>query len=165
MLRHNSQRGYFAYALYQKMKCNKRIYLICADLGYKVFNEHFKDFEDRCFNTGAAEQCALDLACGLALEGKIPFVYSITPFLLYRPFETIRTYINHEKIPVKLVASGRNKDYKHDGFSHDASDDRKFLFHFSNIKSYWPKTKEEIPNLVCQMVKDENAYYLNLNRE
>src|SRR3990167_546756 len=104
---HESQRGYFAYHLRQAMKENSAIYLICVDLGYKVFNELFVEFPDRVINSGAAEQAALDVAIGLALDGKIPFVYSITPFLLYRPFEALRTYINYEKIPVKLVGSGR----------------------------------------------------------
>jgi transketolase len=50
-------------------------------------------------------------------------VYSITPFVLYRPFEWIRNYLDHEKIPVKLVGGGRDKDYGYLGFSHWAEED------------------------------------------
>ena len=104
MNKHESMRGYFAYELYQRMKMNRAVVLICADLGYKVFDNHFKDIPKQCFNTGAAEQATMDIAVGMALSGKIPFVYSITPFLIYRPFETLRTYLHHEKIPVKLLS-------------------------------------------------------------
>ncbi|MDO8657799.1 MAG: hypothetical protein Q7K55_03600, partial [Candidatus Levybacteria bacterium] len=109
--RHDSMRGWFAYDLYNHMAKNENIWIITGDLGYKLFDYIRRDFPERFINTGAAEQAMIGIAIGLALDGKIPFVYSITTFLLYRPFETIRNYINYEKIPVKLIGSGRNKDY------------------------------------------------------
>jgi transketolase len=104
------------------------------------------------------------IGVGLALEGKIPFVYSITPFLLYRPFETIRNYVNREKVPVKLVGSGRNRDYSHDGFSHWAEEDKEIMKIFGNIRSRWPETKEEIPGLVQEMINNPVPYYINLRK-
>lgn len=164
MVRHESQRGYFAFSLFEEMKKNKNIFLICADLGYKVFDAHFERFPSRCINTGAAEVCAIDISIGLALSGKIPFVYSITPFLLYRPFESLRTYINYENISVKLIASGRENDYEHDGFSHYAGDDKDFLTPLTRIKTFWPDKKEDIPSLVKQSLQDASPYYINLTR-
>ena len=146
------------------MARNRNIWLVCIDLGYKVFDAHFEKFPTRVINTGAAEQSAFDIAIGLALSGKIPFVYSITPFLLCRPFEAIRTYINHENIPVKMIGAGRDDDYEHDGFSHYAGDDREILEPFTSIKKFWPETKEEMPTLVRQAVYDKTPYYINLTR-
>lgn len=170
MTRHDSMRGWFAYELYQHMKKNKDIFLIVGDLGYGMFDDHFKDFPERCLNTGAAEQAMMGTAVGLALEGKIPVVYSITTFLLYRPFETIRTYINHEKIPVKLIGSGRDKDYEHDGISH-WSEDAGLLFTgsilppiFQNINPIWPDNKEQIPEIVKEMLETKEPYFLSLRR-
>lgn len=153
----------FADELYKRMEENENIYLLVGDLGYKVFDNHFATWPERCINTGAAEQALLDIAVGLALTGKIPFVYTITPFF-FRGFETIRTYIDHESIPVHLVGSGRDADYQHDGFSHDASDIRKFLNHFSNIKQYFPEDKTEIPLLVEKMVNSNNPSFISLRR-
>lgn len=164
MIRHESQRGYFAYSLWREMKKNENIYLICIDLGYKVFDQLIHDYPTRAIITGASEQAALDVAVGLAYEEKIPFVYSITPFLLYRPFETLRTYLNNENLNVKLVGSGRDNDYKHDGYSHFAGDDKKILNTLSNIKGFWPKEKELIPNTVSYMIKTYEPQYLNLSR-
>ena len=106
----------------------------------------------------------MDIAVGLALEGKKPFVYSITPFLIYRPYETIRTYINHEKIPVRMIGSGRDKDYKHDGISHWSQDVRKILYPLTNIRQDYPINKEEIPKLVTSYVKDDVPTFLSLRR-
>jgi transketolase len=164
MTRHDSMRGWFAYELYQHMQKNKDIWLVVGDLGYKVFDAHFADFPERCINTGAAEQAMMGIGVGLALEGRIPVVYSITPFLLYRPFETIRNYINHESIPVKLIGSGRNSDYEHDGFSHFAGDDKDVMQLFPNIVTWWPIEKEMMVGAVAELVSNGKPTYLNLKR-
>lgn len=162
--RHDSLRGWFAYELYNQMLKNDSIWVITGDLGYKMLDFIKKDFPERFINTGAAEQSMIGIAIGLALEGKIPFVYSITPFLIYRPFETIRNYLHYENIPVRLIGSGRNKDYKHDGISHWAEEDKKVMSILSNIKSQWPNIKEEMPALVEKMVNENKPWYINLRR-
>ena len=157
-------RRYFADILHQQMAQNKDIWVITADLGYKMWDGIRKDYPERFLNVGASEQAMMGLAVGLALEGKIPIVYSITPFLLYRTFETLRNYVNHEQIPVKLVGSGRDKDYKHDGFSHWAEEDKDILKILSNIEAHWPAVKEELPVLVDQMIARPVPFYLNLRK-
>ena len=95
---------------------NIDVYLLMVGLGYPRVSEFLLKYPDRAFNTEASEQTAFDIAVGLALGGKIPFVYTITPFL-FRGWETIRSYINYQKLNVKLVGVGRNNDYsKKDGF-------------------------------------------------
>lgn len=154
----------FADELLKQMKINDNIYLLTGDLGYKMWDEIRDTYPKRFINTGAAEQAMLDIACGLTLDGKIPFCYSITPFLIYRPLETIRTYINHEKLPVKLVGSGRDKDYEHDGISHYAHDVKGFLDLLPNIKQYWPESKSAIPQMLGEMLKDYGPSFISLKR-
>lgn len=154
----------FADEIYSAMKKNKNIVVVTGDLGYKIWDQIRQDFPDRFYNVGAAEQLLIGVSIGLALEGKIPIAFSITPFLLYRPFETIRNYINHEKIPVKLVGSGRNKDYEHDGFSHWSEEDRDIMKIFRNIKSSWPETADEVSKIVPKLLSDNKPWYINLKR-
>ena len=161
---HPSQRGWFAHYLLLNMEKREDIYLLVGDLGYGVFDKHFQQFPNRCINCGASEQAMTDIAVGFAYEGKTPVVYSITPFLLYRPFETLRTYVNYEKLNVKLVGSGRNRDYKHDGISHWADDAAIVMESLPNIICLWPKEKEEIPKIVEKMFKSKKPYFLSLRR-
>lgn len=154
----------FADETYKEMKKNKKIIVITGDLGYRIWDQIKKDFPDRFYNVGAAEQALVGIAIGLTLEGKIPIVFSITTFLLYRPFESIRNYVDHEKIPVKLIGSGRDKDYFHDGFSHWSEEDREVMKIFKNIKSVWPETADEVSNLFPKMLEDNNPWYINLKR-
>src|SRR3990167_7651589 len=160
--RHESIRGYFAHYLHDHMVENPDIYVVTGGLGYGMFDKIKRDFPERFIDVGAAEMVMMGTGVGLAIEGKIPFCYSITPFLLFRAAETIRNYVNREKIPVKLIGSGFELDYAHDGFSHHNFDD-KLLFEcgdlhqtplFPNIKAYWPETKEEIKGLVEEIINN-----------
>lgn len=164
MNRHESQRGYFAHSLYQWMKDDKTVWLICPDLGYAMWDTHFAEFPDRCINVGASEQSALGLAVGLAQEKQKPFVYSITPFLLSRGHEWIRNYIDHEQAPVRMVGSGRDLDYAHDGWTHHATDARDILIPFREIETYFPRDKIEIPDMVHDMVIRDKPCFISLKR-
>lgn len=160
----NYMRACFADCIYKHMKKNENIYVVVNDLGYKMWDKIRADFPDRFINVGAAEQTQIGVAVGLALSNKIPIVYSITTFLLYRPFETIRNYLHYDKIPVKLIGSGRDKEYVHDGISHWAEEDRQVMMIFNNIKSFWPDNVDEIPDLVKRMIKSNQPWYINLKR-
>jgi transketolase len=163
--RHDSMRGYFAYEVYNHMVDNKDIWVVLGDLGYMMWDKARKDFPDRVINVGAAEESMVGICVGLAEGDKIPIAYSITPFLLYRPFETINTYIHGEGSAVKLVGSGRQKDYLEDGKSHWALDDARIMKNiFTNIEARWPEAKEDIPDLVTEMIETPKPYYINLKR-
>lgn len=159
---HNSQRGYFSYYLFLEMARNKNIWLLVGDLGWGVFDKHLKYFPERVKNCGASEGAMVGIAVGLAQEGKIPFVYTISSFFM-RAAETITLYLHHEGANVKLVGSGRDDDYKHDGFSHYAGMIQYFI-HTLNIEELYPDTKEEIPLLVKKMVKSTRPYFISLKR-
>ena len=154
----------FADEVHQAMKTNDQIFVITGDLGYRIWDQIRQDFPKRFINVGAAEQTLIGIGVGLALEGKIPIVFSITTFLLYRPFETIRNYVDHEKIPVIMVGSGRNKDYAHDGFSHWAEEDREVMKIFKNINSVWPETADEVSKIFPKIIKGQKPWYINLKR-
>jgi transketolase len=148
----------FAAELYNLMFTDNNIFLIVGDMGYGMLDRIKKEFPSRFINVGAAEQTMIDVAVGLTLEHKIAVVYTITSFLLFRPFEQIRNYVDHESIPVVLVGSGRGKDYSDAGFSHDASD-HDIIKAFKNIKFI----EDEDFNL-SEIIYSRVPTYLNLKR-
>ena len=160
-----SMKGYFAGCLYNAMQTDSRVWLVTADLGYKMWDRIVADFPDRFLNTGAAEQAAVGIACGLALEGKIPFVFSITNFILYRPYEWLRNYVDHEEIPVKLVATGRDREYDEDGFTHQSEDAKAVLAQFPKIVQFWPEDKSEVEGMVAEMIANGKPSFLSLRRK
>ena len=161
-----NMKQYFAKLLLDEMDKNDKIIFITADLGYKLWDDIKNKYPDRCIVMGASEQLAMGAAAGLAIEGKIPVVYSITNFLLYRPFEIIRNYINYEKLPVKMIGSGRDKDYSHDGFTHWAEDDKEVMSLFNNIETYHPDSNLHLEDVVSNVFNEslDSPSYINLRR-
>ena len=160
-----TQKGYFAHYLYEEMKKNKNIWLVLTGVGFGMFDKIKEDFPDRVANCGASEQAAVGIAVGLALEGKIPFFYTIPNFLIYRPFEWIRNYIDHEQIPVKLISGGQGKDYLEDGYTHQAEDMHEVMNLFKNINQHWVKDKEEVPALLKQIINSNKPEFVSLSRK
>jgi len=154
----------FASLLHKAMSSNDDIYLITGDLGYGLWDRIRDDFPNRFYNVGSSEMAMMGMGIGLAMERKIPFVYSITPFAIYRPFEMIRNYLDHESIPVTIVGGGRDRDYGYLGFSHWADDDKKILSGFDNIRIFHPENQEELQNNFNDVLSIKKPTYLNLKK-
>ena len=152
----------FVSYLESKIEQDPSILLITADLGYGMFDNIKTKYPDNFINCGASEQLMIGVAIGLYYEGFIPICYTITPFLIYRPFEMIRNYVNHENIPIKLVGTGRNKDYTYLGFTHWAEDDIEILSSFKNIIKYKPEILTK--DLLNEFLYNDKPSYLNLSR-
>jgi transketolase len=152
----------FASLLHSAMSENENIILLTGDLGYGLWDKIKIDYPDRFYNTLSAEQLMLGTAVGMAMEGKIPVVYSITPFAIYRPFELIRNYLDHESIPVKIVGGGRDKEYGYLGFSHWAEEDIDILSNFKNLSLFKPK--EFNIKIFNNFMFNNQPSYLNLSK-
>ena len=150
--------------LYDEMAVNDDIVVLTGDLGYGLWDKIKLDYPNRFYNVGSSEQLMLGMATGMAMDGKIPVVYSITPFLLYRPFEIIRNYLDHEGIPVKLVGGGRDKDYGYLGFSHWAEDDKLIMSVFKNIKTIHPEDEEDLEMVFESFISNPTPQYLNVSK-
>jgi transketolase len=161
---HQSQRGYFAGALYERMLKNDKLFVLVGDLGYGAFDKIRDAFPDRFVNCGASEQAMVGIACGMTYKGITPIVYSITPFLLARPYEWLRNYVNKESLPVKLVGAGRDKDYKDDGFTHYADDAMKILNTLPNIVQFYPSEKEDVVNWIDDFLNTGKPSFISLRR-
>lgn len=146
------------------MSTNPDIYLITGDLGYGLWDKVRDDYPDRFFNVGSSEMVMMGMAIGLAMEGKIPYVYSITPFAIYRPFEMIRNYLDHENIPVNIVGGGRDKDYGYLGFSHWSHDDKRIMSVFDNVKSFYPEDIDDLNTAMSYSLTKKHPTYINLKR-
>ena len=159
-------RKQFAEHLHAAMAMDNDVVLITADLGYGLWDKIKLDYPDRFYNPGSSEQLMIGMAGGMAMEGKIPFCYSITPFLLYRPFEFIRNLAEHERLPIKLVGGGRHKDYGYLGFTHWATEDVEVLEPLSNIRKFVPNNDEELENSLSYMLKQgrREPCYINLRK-
>ena len=155
-------RKIFFETLKLEMEKTEEIVVLTADMGYGLLDSIRREFPNRFYNVGSAEQLMIGMAAGMAMEGKIPICYSITPFLIYRPFEFIRNFMNHEKLPIKLIGGGRDKDYGHLGFTHWAEEDVDVIGQLKNIECYKPVNEETLSKLIPHIIYSKNPCYLNL---
>ena len=121
-----------------------------GDIGYGIFDDFRKDNPKQFYNLGICEQSLISFASGLSLEGFKPWVYTITPFLIERPFEQVKLDIDQQKANVKLVGFA---DYPTLGPSHSELNGKKLMKLFKNIKSFFPKDSDETKNLTKKFLK------------
>ena len=139
-----------------------KVILIAGDIGYQIFDEFREKFPDRFINLGVCEQSMISLASGMALEGLKPYVYTITPFLIERPFEQIKLDINEQNVNVKLVGYA---DYPQHGPTHTELNAEKLMSLFNNIKSYFPKNSEETRKYVLEEHEREGPAFISLKKD
>ena len=150
--------------LLSSMVDNENIVTLTADLGFGLLDQVRNAFPERFHNVGAAEQLMIGVGIGMAENNLVPVCYSMSSFLLYRPFEFLRNYVDYERIPVKLIGSGRDKDYSHDGISHWAHDDEKVLRALPNIEVFKPGSLAELELIWPEFINSNKPAYLNLRR-
>ena len=73
--------------------------------------------------------------------------------------------MNYEGTGVKLVGSGRDQDYEHDGISHWAHDDEAVLASVPNVKIYKPENIDELKEMFPYFIGAPGPAYLNLKRK
>ena len=116
-------RKMFVETLLNLAEQDERVMLLTGDLGFGVVEPFMSKFPKRFINVGVAEQNMVGVATGLAESGFIPFVYSIAPFVVLRPYEFIRNGPIQHHLPVRIVGIGGGFDYSHNGPSHYALED------------------------------------------
>jgi transketolase len=100
----------------------------------------------------------------LALEGKTVFVYSIIPFLVFRPYEQIRNDLCYQRVPVKLVGVGSGFSYGADGGTHHAIDDIGVLTTLPDLHVLVPGDPLEVEKIVEASLAFDRPCYLRLNQ-
>lgn len=155
----------FINCITERAKIDDRIFLITADMGFSVFEEYRNLFPDRFLNVGVAEQNAIGVAAGLALSGKIVYVYSIIPFVTMRCFEQIRVDIAYMEANVRLVGVGAGLTYGAMGATHHAIEDIAIMKALPNMTVCCPGDPVETKGLIENSFDYEGPIYFRLGKK
>ena len=148
----------------EKIMENENAFLLTGDLGFSVFERIRERFPKQYLNMGVAEQNMLGVASGMALSGKDVFVYSIIPFIVYRPFEQLRNDICYQNAPVRLVGVGAGFSYADAGFTHHAIEDYGILNSLPNLTILSPADPLEVSEQMKQLHSIKTPSYMRLSR-
>lgn len=146
-------------------KGNKDIVVLDADLATATKTELFKkEFPDRFFDMGIAEQDMLSTAAGMATCGKIPFVSTFAVFAAGRAYDQIRNSICYPKLNVKICATHSGISVGEDGATHQMLEDIGLMRGLPNMTVLSVSDDIQTKWAVEEILKINGPVYLRLGR-
>lgn len=133
-MENKTQRDAFFDTLYDIALINKDVVVVSADMGAPSLDKFRAHLPGQYVNVGIAEQQAIAVSAGLALEGKKVFTYAIAPFITLRCYEQIRLELAAMNIPVTIVGVGAGMSYNDSGPTHHTVEDIALLRILPNMK-------------------------------
>ena len=147
-------------------KNDDRVVVLSADLKESTRVEAFaKEFPQRFFEIGVAEQNLATVAAGLATYGKIPFITSYATFSPGRNWEQIRTTACINDVPVKVIGCHAGLTVGPDGATHQALEDIAIMRVLPNMTVIVPCDSNEAYKATLAIAQTTKPAYLRLGRE
>jgi transketolase len=151
--------------LYELVSEDKRIVIVSADMGAPSLDKFRKDFSNHYINTGVAEQNAILIATGLALSGKRPYVYAITPFVTNRVHEFLKLEMGAMKVPITIVGIGTGYSYDDSGPTHHTVEDISIMRPIPNLEIYSPSDSIMSRKIAEITSKSNSPGYVRIDRK
>ncbi len=152
-------------ALCELGKKNKNIVVLDADLSTATKTNIFaKEFPDRFFDMGIAEQDMISTAAGLGVSGKIPYASSFAVFAAGRAYDQIRASIAHTNANVKICATHSGITVGEDGATHQMLEDIGLMRGLPNMKVFSPSDDIQTKWIIEEISKIEGPCYVRLSR-
>ncbi len=145
-------------------ECDPRVWLLTGDLGYSVLEKFSSKFPERYLNAGVAEQNMVGVAAGLAMTGKVVFVYSIANFPTLRCLEQIRNDVCYHRLNVKIVAVGCGLAYGGHGYTHHGVEDLGVMSLLPHMTVMAPGDPVETRWATRTLVEQVGPAYLRLGK-
>jgi transketolase len=144
---------------------DERLFAILADISVGALELAMRSHPLRAVNAGIMEQTVMSAAAGVAMEGFIPVVHSIAPFIVHRPFEQIRDDFLLQRLGVNIVSIGASYDYAEDGYTHHAPDDVPALRALAGVRVVLPGSPAEFERLFRDMYAEGQVTYFRLSAQ
>lgn len=151
-------RDIFGDTIAEIVAADKRNFVLACDIGYGVFDRLRQESPENWMNSGIQEAATIGMASGMAMQGLRPWVYTITPFLLERPYEQIKLDVVQQEQNVKLVSYW---DYELLGPTH-VSRRVKDICDILGIGLIHPQSDEETRRELFRISKEDKPYFVYL---
>ena len=152
-------------ALLELGKENNNVVVFDADLSTATKTSIFaKEFPERFFDMGIAEQNMMSTAAGMATCGKIPYVSTFAVFAAGRAYDQIRNSICYPKLNVKICATHAGITVGEDGATHQMIEDISLMRTLPNMTVISTSDDIETKWAVKEISKINGPVYLRLAR-
>lgn len=157
-------RRQFIKTLIEQRRKNPKIFLLTPDLGFSVLEDFRDEFPESFVNVGVAEQNAVGIAAGLALSGKVVYVYSIATFITLRCLEQIRNDACAQNLKVRIVGVGSGLSYGPAGSTHHSIEDIGIMRVLPNMAVLCPGDPFEAEALTRESINYPGPIYIRLGK-
>ncbi|MDU2289219.1 transketolase family protein [Clostridium disporicum] len=155
----------YGMALVELGRENNNVVVLDADLSKSTKTADFKkEFGERFFNVGIAEQNLMGMAAGLANVGCVPFASTFAVFATGRAFEIIRNSICYPKVNVKIAATHAGITVGEDGGSHQSVEDIALMNSLPNMTVIVPADHREAMQATKAAAEMYGPVYLRFGR-
>jgi len=159
------QRDVYGKTLVELGKGDTNIVVLDADLSGSTRTAFFgREFPDRFFNFGVAEQNMIATAAGLASCGKTVFASTFAMFATGRAWDQIRNSICYSNLNVKIVATHAGITVGPDGATHQALEDIALMRVIPNMKVIVPCDGPQTKDAVLAAAAMHGPVYIRLGR-
>lgn len=152
--------------IYKRMHNDEKVIFLSTDLGALALDRLRAKFPDRFFNVGIAEQNAVNVATGWALEGFEVYVYNIAAFITMRSYEQIRSNLSimaqTKPLNVNLIGIGAGLSYNVSGPTHHCLEDLTLMRLLPNIITFVPSDCTLLEKFVETTIAVKQPKYLRL---
>lgn len=131
-----TQRDAFWNGVYEEALRDENVVIVSADMAAPALDKFRRRLPHQFINVGIAEQNAILVAAGMALEGKKPYAYAIAPFITYRCYEQIRLYCAGMNLPITVVGVGAGFSYDDSGPTHHTLEDISIMRVLPHLRVY-----------------------------
>ena len=160
-----STREAYGQVLLELGRENPNIVVLGGDLNKSTFTFLFaKEFPERFFDFGPAEQNIIGVAAGMASAGKIPFVSTFAVFGTGRPFDQLRVSVAQPHLNVKLVCTHAGIITGEDGMSAHGVEDLALTSSLAGFTVIAPADSVETVKAVRAAEEIKGPVYIRLYR-
>jgi len=117
------QRDAFITEIFDSARKNKDIFFLSADFGAPALDTFREQLPQQFIHCGISEQNMVDLAAGLALDGRQVFCYAMAPFVSLRCLEQHKCSAGMMNLPICTIVAGVGLGYADAGPTHYATED------------------------------------------
>jgi len=158
-------RDFYGKTLVELGKENPQIVVLDADLSGSTRTQLFaREFPERFFNFGVAEQNMMATAAGLASCGKVIFASTFAMFATGRAWDQVRNSVCYSNFNVKIVATHAGLSVGPDGASHQALEDIALMRVIPNLNIIVPCDGPQTRDAVLAAVAHKGPFYIRLGR-
>lgn len=144
---------------------DERIVTLLGEIGVFSFKPTKDKHPDRVINMGICEQSIISVAAGMASEGLIPFVHTISPFIVERGYEQLKDDFGYQKLGGNFVGIGASYDDGGLGSTHYCPADVAALKAIPGFQIFVPGTEMEAEQLICDQYDNGKPNYFRLSTQ